>query len=121
MTVDKYAEDRMVLDSLRQRGIDLSSEYELEFMIAVADENAARQVEKVVNSAGFETEVDFDEGELKEGEKRTAENQDLWPSWTVYIPVTMVPSIENISNQQEKLYHLVCPHGGKLDGWGIET
>jgi hypothetical protein len=111
-------------DALRQmaeRGIAMNQVVKFEFSIHVEDESGAKRVLEMLEAAklGGPVEVVFDEGELEEGEVKTSENEQFWPSWTVYIRRSMLPSYEAVIDFQRTLAR-VCQDAGRPDGWTVE-
>ena len=92
-----------------------------EFSIDVEDEDGAKRVLEMLEAGelGGPVEVVFDEGELEEGEAKTGENEQFWPSWTVYIRRSMLPSYEAVVDFQRTLAR-VCQDAGRPDGWTVE-
>jgi len=68
---------------------------------------------------GSSVEAVFDEGELEDGEELGRENEQFWPSWTVYISRTMIPDYEAVVGFQKALAG-VCQGAGTPDGWTVE-
>ena len=112
-------EDGEVLKKLADSGIDMDSPLNVEFMVHSPNEASSTKIVNAMNKAGYETEIDFDEGELEEGEEQTKENEEFWPSWTVYAQVKIVPEYNIIIRIQNELDKLAEPFGGKSDGWGV--
>ncbi|MEM1158246.1 MAG: ribonuclease E inhibitor RraB [Verrucomicrobiota bacterium] len=112
--------DGNVLRGMAESGMNMSAEYEIEFPITSQDEEMAKKIELTLRASGYKNiEIYFDEGELAEGEEMTEENEEFWPSWTVYSKFMMVPEYEKIIQIQHDLDRLVIPLGGKSDGWGL--
>jgi hypothetical protein len=111
-------------DALRQmaeRGIDMNRAVNFEFSIQVEDEDGAKRVLEMLKAAklGGPLEAVFDEGELEDGEAKTSENKQFWPSWTVYLCRSMLPRYEAVVEFQRTLAD-VCQDAGRPDGWTVE-
>jgi hypothetical protein len=120
--VEQYPDDLdgRILTQIAQTGFDMSKPVEFEFFVDSPNEDASMNIEEVLKSGGFTTEVYFDEGELKPGEKMTEENSEYWPSWSVYVYVKMIPNYDKVMFIQEQLDTLSIPFNGKSDGWQIK-
>ena len=103
-------EDGAVLASLARAGVDLSQPVEVEFVIDAPDEGAAAAVAEAVRRAGHACAVEYDEGE--DGD------EDLGPSWVVYVTLELVAEHARIVALQRTFTQLAEPHGGACDGWG---
>ena len=128
MTTFPDDDDGAVLKSLAEAGVDLSKPLELEFHVAVPDEESGKMVAAAVQAGGYKCELVFDEGEPEDGEIEadgaSHEDQDMGdeefgPMWTVYVMVEMVPEYQRIVDLQVELEGLSKPHGGGSDGWGV--
>ena len=116
-------DDGQALARLAESGIDMSTELVFEFSLLVKNEDEAKAVTKAlqVNKIGQKYETDYDEGELEEGEEMTEENSEFWPSWTVYVIVSMLPKYEEVVAFQNSLREVCSKDGGSLDGWGVSV
>jgi hypothetical protein len=112
-------EDGSVLNILAKQGLDMNASIEIEFAVYAPNEKCADLIATAMNKSGFEAEVDFDEGELDEGEEMTEENKEFWPSWSVYYVVSMIPSYDEIVAIQKNLDGIAKPLGGYSDGWVV--
>lgn len=112
-------EDGNALRSLKEEGLDLSKEVEIEFAVDSPDEASSKEIAAAMTFKGFPTKIVYDEGELEEGEEITPESEEFAPSWTVYSNIRMVPEHGEIIRIQEELDEISKPFGGKSDGWGI--
>jgi len=93
--------DGDALFQVAAQGSDLSQPMEIDFVVAVPSESAAKAVARSAGTAGYVTEIAADEdGEL-----------------VVYCTRSMVASYEGVVNAQEELAQLAAPHGGETDGW----
>ncbi len=113
--------DGRVLKMMAERGLDMSRPVKFEFSIHVEDEENAKIVLEGLKAAGVgdAKEIIFDEGELEDGEEMTKENEEFWPSWTVYVYQSMVPGYERVIEFQRTLAE-ICKEHGKPDGWTVE-
>jgi hypothetical protein len=113
--------DGSALRQLAERGLDMERAVKFEFSVHVEDEQRAERVLGSLKAAklGDFVEVVFDEGELEDGEEMTSENEQFWPSWTVYICRTMLPNYEAVLEFQRALAD-VCQEEGRPDGWTVE-
>ncbi|MCL1144413.1 ribonuclease E inhibitor RraB [Shewanella marinintestina] len=112
--------DGNILQNLAASGFDMSRLRDFEFFVDSPDEESSYNIEKELIKAGFSTEVYFDEGELEEGETKTEENKEFWPSWTVYVLSKMAPDYNEIIRIQEVVDAIAKPFNGRSDGWEIE-
>jgi hypothetical protein len=92
-----------------------------EFSIHVENRENAERVLEVLKAArlGSSVEAVFDEGEFWDGEEPSKGNEQFWPSWTVYISRTMIPTYEAVVGFQKTLAE-VCQGVGTPDGWTVE-
>jgi Regulator of ribonuclease activity B len=117
----KHDDDRNALSQLAERGLDMTRAVKFEFSIHVEDKEKAERVLSALKAAklGSSVEAVFDEGELEDGEELNRANEEFWPSWTVYISRTMIPSYEAVVGFQKTLAD-VCQGVGIPDGWTVE-
>ena len=94
--------DGDALFQVEAAGSDLSQPMDIDFAVLVPDEAAADDVAEDAETAGYTTEVVWDE---EAGE------------WTVYCTKTMVATYEAVRTAQEDLRAIASPHGGVPDGW----
>ncbi len=111
--------DGAVLTNLRATGVDMTRPLLIEFPVAVPDESSANRTMKALVDAGYDSEIDFDEGEPNEDGVIDADDDEFGPSWTVYANVRMVPVYDEIIRIQSDLDRLSQPLGGYSDGWGV--
>ena len=112
-------DDGIVLTQLEEEGIDMTRPLLLEFTVAAPDERSANAIEKAVTKLGYEAQIEFDEGELEEGDDLDESMEEFGPAWTVFLKVSMVPTYDEIIRIQEMLDEIAGPHGGESDGWGV--
>ena len=98
-------------------GVDMSQPLTLDFAIHAPSEEAARAIADSLSRKGFETSVDFDEGE-EHDTSNPEEVEEFGPSWSVYAVISMVPSYDDLIRVQAELQEISEPHGGYPDGWG---
>jgi hypothetical protein len=113
--------DGLALQQMANRGVDMGKPIGFEFYIHVDNEETAASVLNALKAAGLGegTEIVYDEGELEEGEQMTKENEEFWPSWTVYVYRELMPEYSGVIEMQRVLGALARPHGGRIDGWGV--
>jgi hypothetical protein len=128
MTTFPDDDDGAVLRSLAEAGVDLSKPLEIEFHVAVLDEESGKMVAAAVQAGGYKCELVFDEGEPEDGvadaggashEDQDVGDEEFGPMWTVCVMVEMVPEHQRIVDIQVELDRLSDPHGGGSDGWGV--
>jgi regulator of RNase E activity RraB len=105
-------EDGAVLAALKDAGVDLAKPIEVEFVVDAPDEAAAAEVAAAVREAGYDCQVELDEGEGDEGD------DEAGPCWAVYVSVEMVAEHARIGALQRTFSQLAEPFGGACDGWG---
>lgn len=112
--------DGEVLAELAALGIDLTQPLQIEFHVAVPDEETANTTCQALIDAGHESHVEYDDGEPTEADSFDADEDDdeVEPSWTVYVNKNMVPDYDEIVRIQAELDALARPLGGYCDGWG---
>ncbi|MBF7074574.1 ribonuclease E inhibitor RraB [Glaciecola sp. MH2013] len=113
-------EDGNVLKILAERGLDMTAPIEIEFAIFAKDESAAKAIANEMERVGLNAEIDFDEGDLDDGEAPTEDNREFWPCWSIYHVVTIVPSYQEIVSIQKRLDVAAKPYGGYSDGWNVQ-
>ena len=113
--------DGHALRMLAESGFDMNRAVKFEFSIHVENEESSESVLEKLKAAelGDSIEAVFDEGELEDGEEMTSENEQFWPSWTVYICRTMVPRYQAVVEFQRTLTE-VCQDAGRPDGWTVD-
>lgn len=112
-------EDGAVLADLAAYGVDMSLPLLIEFPIDAPDEKSATAIQATIAKAGYESEIEYDEGEPDEDGDADPDEEELGPSWTVYAQKEMIPQYDEIIRIQSELTRLAEPHGGNCDGWGV--
>jgi hypothetical protein len=112
-------DDGNVLADIAAQGVDMSQPLDIEFPVSASDEAAALAIEKALAKAGYETSVEYDEGELDEDGEVDPDDEDFGPMWTVYAKVVMIPEYAEIIRIQADLDRLAAPFDGCCDGWGV--
>jgi hypothetical protein len=121
--------DGAALAELEAQGVDMTQPLLIEFAVAAPDEAAATAISEALAGAGYESEIDYDDGEPLEEDPDEAgasdpaaaadDEEEFGPSWTVYAIVELVPEYDEILRIQEELDSLAEPLGGAADGWGV--
>ncbi len=113
--------DGLALQKMAECGINMQQPVAFEFYIDSKNKETSERVKDALEQAriGEHIEIVFDEGELDDGEEMTEDNVEFWPSWTVYVKLTIIPDYTKILQFQENLDTLSKPFGGKADGWGM--
>jgi hypothetical protein len=111
--------DGAVLADLAAQGVDMSQPLPIEFPVAVPDEASAHKTLKAMTDAGYESHIEYDEGEPDDDEEIDPDDEEFGPSWTVFANVRMVPEYNEIVRIQAELDRLARPYGGNSDGWGV--
>ena len=110
--------DGAVLSDLAAQGIDMSQPLLIEFPIVVPDEATATQVNEALAAAGYETQIEYDEGE-PDFDPEVDDPEEFGPMWTVFANIQMVTEYNEIIRIQTDLNRISKPLGGKSDGWGV--
>ncbi|MCA9162660.1 MAG: ribonuclease E inhibitor RraB [Pirellulaceae bacterium] len=111
--------DGAVLASLAAHGVDMSAPLVIEFAVAAPDEASAHSIGQALAEAGYDAEVEYDEGEPDEDGMLDEEDEEFGPSWTVYVDIEMVPEYDELMRIQAELDRIARPLGGNSDGWGV--
>ncbi len=130
MTTYPDDEDGAVLADLAAQGVDMTAPLKFEFPVIAADEASAHAIANALINAGYETHIEYDDGELDEedeeeldpdedDEELDDEEEAFGPAWDVYATVTMVPDHAELIRIQADLDRLAQPLGGGSDGWGV--
>lgn len=117
MTIYPDDADGAVLTDLAALGVDMSQLMPIEFPVTVPDEVSANQILKAMSKAGYDSHIEYDEGE-PDGKVAPAD-EEFGPSWTVFANVRMIPEYNEIMRIQAELDRIARPFGGKSDGWGV--
>jgi regulator of RNase E activity RraB len=118
--MSKYPDDAdgSVLADLEASGIDMSAPLQFEFPVAVPDEESAEKTYAAMVAAGYDSVIEFDEGEPDEDGEIDPDDDEFGPCWTVYANVVMVPNYDELIRIQADLDRIAEPFGGASDGWG---
>lgn len=118
MTTYPDDDDGAVLAELAAQGVDMSQPLLIEFPVAVPDEASAKNSAKAMTGAGYDSRIEYDEGE-PEYDPAVDDEDEFGPAWTVYADIRMVPEYHEILRIQADLDRLARPFGGTSDGWGV--
>ena len=88
------------------RGSDMEAPMLIEFFVSAVNETAARNCQERLSSRDFHSVVSPDD----------AEDDDV-ATWTVTIPVEMIPDHDEVVYFQEVLTEDLSQFGGTADGW----
>lgn len=110
--------DGAVLAGLAAEGVDMTRPLLIEFPVAVPDEASATRTAAAMTEAGYESEVEYDEGE-PDFDPEVDDADEFGPAWSVYAYVKMIPEYDEIIRIQEELDQIARPFGGRSDGWGV--
>lgn len=110
--------DGAVLADLEAQGVDMTQPLTIEFPVAVPDEASAENAAAAMTKAGYESQIEYDEGE-PDFDPGADDAGEFGPSWTVYASVHMIPEYSEIMRIQAELDHIARPFGGNSDGWGV--
>jgi Regulator of ribonuclease activity B len=120
-TMKEYPDDAdgSVLADLAALGIDMTQPMDIEFPVAAPDEEAANAIASALIAAGYDAQVEYDDGEPEEDDDDNEEDDDFVPGWDVYVSTRMVPDYDEIIRIQADLGRIANPLGGMSDGWGV--
>jgi hypothetical protein len=110
--------DGAVLADLAAQGVDMTQPLTIEFPVAVPNEASANGAAKAMAKAGYEPQIEYDEGE-PDFDPETDDAEEFGPWWTVYAIIEMIPEYDEIMRIQAELDRIARPFGGKSDGWGV--
>lgn len=110
--------DGQALARLAQSGVDMTKPISFDFMVAAPDEATAEAIGKSLQAAGYDVELEYDEGEPIEDRGDSDDDGEFGPSWTIYVTISMVPKHSEILRVQQELDALAAQFGGHSDGWG---
>lgn len=122
MTTYPDDEDGAVLADLAAQGVDMTLPVKIEFPVIAPDEDSAHAIANALINAGYETHIEYDDGELDEEDELELDPDDeeeFGPAWDVYATVMMVPDHAELIRIQADLDRLAEPLGGNSDGWGV--
>ncbi len=111
--------DGAVLADLAARGIDMAQPLDIEFPVVAPNEESANSIAKALTEAGYDTHIEFDEGEPDEDGVIDPDDEEFGPIWDVYVNRRMIPEYSEIMRIQADLDRVTIPLGGKSDGWGV--
>ena len=111
--------DGAVLADLAAQGVDMSQPLLIEFPVAVPHEESANKTLQAMTKAGYDSHIEYDEGEPDDDRETDPNDEEFGPSWTVFANVRMIPEYNEIMRIQAELDRLARPFGGKSDGWGV--
>jgi hypothetical protein len=97
--------DGDALRSVASMGCDMTKPMEIDFFVAVPDQEAGQRVAELATGHGYRTKVVFDEED---------------DAWDCYCTKLMVPTYEAVCGAQSELDELSRPVNGYTDGWGTE-
>jgi len=98
-------ENAEVLESIAARGTDLSIPRRVDFAHLFTSESGAVQFKEAAERSGYQV---FAERDGQEG------------AWDVIASSTIIPSVEQITQIEQRLDVLARSFGGHADGWGFE-
>lgn len=112
---DTYPEDvdGDVLRMIAEDGNDMTKPMEVDFHVATATEESAEKVAEAADKLGYETFIDFDDGEDEEDL-----DEEVTEPWTCTCRKTMLLEYDAIMAAQAELDEIARPLGGYSDGWG---
>ncbi len=112
---DEYPNDvdGDVLKMIAEDGNDMETPTEVDFHVAAPTEEAANKISDAAKERGYETIIDFDDGEDLEDDE-----EEITEPWTCTCQKLMPLQYEPIMAAQAELDEIARPHGGYADGWG---
>ena len=108
--------EKIALEQLAAKGVDLSLPTEIEFTIEAHDKITASTIEKNLMENQYESSVHFDEGELDQ-DGNTSTNAVYGPAWMIFVVIKMTPTLEEIKKIKTDLSRIAILNGGKYKGW----
>lgn len=96
--------DGQVLKRLYKDGVNFKEQQNVDFFVAVPDEETGKKILAILSNEGFGCELIQDD-ESKE--------------WTCSCNISMFLKYESIIEIQQILDELCKPYGGYSDGWGM--
>ena len=94
--------DQATLDQLREAGSDLSKPHPFDLYLYHPEQSGAEQLCSALLSDGFEVSI---------GESTTGGD------WLCLASLTMLPTIENLTELDTAFARLIDQYGGEYDGW----
>jgi hypothetical protein len=96
------ASDEATLERLREAGSDLTKPHPFDFYLYHSDQAGALQLCDALVVEGFDTLV-----------TTSAAGDD----WLCLASLTMLPTLENLTNLNTRFEALIAEYGGEYDGW----
>ena len=111
---DSYPDDidGEVLRAIAEDGNDMTQPMSVDFHVAAATEDTAEQIATAADKLGYETSIDFDDGEDAE------EDEEITEPWTCTCTKQMLLEYDGVMAAQAELDEIARPLGGYADGWG---
>lgn len=103
MPSDELPDTGDALRSLRDSGSDLSEPMDIDFFVAVPNENAGLEIAREVDKIGYDVSLEKD---------------DETGDWTCYCKRRLIPYYPEVVRMEEELDALAKVHGGRADGFG---
>ena len=103
-------DEAMPIEGGRQHGAAIV--VEILRVVAAATEETAEQIASAADKLGYETEIDFDDGEDAE------EDEEITEPWTCTCRREMLLQYDAVIAAQKQLDDIARPLGGYSDGWG---
>jgi hypothetical protein len=97
--------DGEALRRVASMGCDMTEPMEIDFFVAVPDQEAGQRVAELATGHGYRTKLVYDEED---------------DAWDCYCTKLMVPTYEAVCGAQLELDALSRPVNGYMDGWGTE-
>ena len=104
--------DGEILQMLADDGHDMNIPTWVDFHVAAPTEDAAKEIAAAAEKLGYETVVEFDDGE---GDEEEGENTE---PWTCTCGKEIPLQHAGIIGAQAELDEIARPLGGYSDGWG---
>ncbi len=95
--------DRDALRRVASMGADMSRPMDIDFFVAVPDQQAGDSVARLASGRGYRTQVVHDEED---------------DAWDCYCTKTMFATYDGVVEVQRELDELSRPFDGRCDGWG---
>ena len=104
--------DGEVLQMIAEDGNDMSKPMIVDYHVAAATEDTAEKIAAAAEKLGYETAIDFDDGEDAE------EDEEITEPWTCTCRKEMLLEYDAVVAAQKQLDEIARPFGGYSDGWG---